>query len=67
VTGSALAPLAIAVALMVFVYVGRHISGGHCHPAVSPVVFLCGRRREALGARTSIAAVRGQLMPEDRP
>ncbi|HEX9359563.1 MAG TPA: aquaporin [Streptosporangiaceae bacterium] len=33
---AALAPLAIGAALMVFVYAGGHISGGHYNPAVSP-------------------------------
>lgn len=36
----ALAPLAIGVALMVMVYMGGHISGGHYNPAVSFGVFL---------------------------
>ncbi|RNL73145.1 aquaporin [Streptomyces sp. I6] len=31
----ALAPLAIGTALMVMVYMGGHISGGHYNPAVS--------------------------------
>ena len=38
-----LAPLAIGAALMVSVYAGGHISGGHYNPAVSFAVFL--RRR----------------------
>jgi aquaporin Z len=38
-----LAPLAIGAALMVFVYAGGHISGGHYNPAVSLGVFLRGR------------------------
>jgi aquaporin Z len=36
----ALAPLAIGSALMVMVYMGGHISGGHYNPAVSLGVFL---------------------------
>jgi aquaporin Z len=40
---SALAPLAIGAALMVFVYAGGHISGGHYNPAVSLAVFVRGR------------------------
>ena len=39
----ALAPLAIGSALMVMVFAGGHISGGHFNPAVSTAVFL--RRR----------------------
>jgi aquaporin Z len=42
-TRSALAPLAIGAALMVFVYAGGHISGGHYNPAVSLAAFLRGR------------------------
>jgi aquaporin Z len=38
-----LAPLAIGAALMVFVYAGGHISGGHYNPAVSLAVYLRGR------------------------
>ena len=37
---AALAPLAIGAALMVFVYAGGHISGGHYNPAVSLAVYL---------------------------
>ena len=47
---AALAPLAIGAALMVFVYAGGHISGGHYNPAVSLAAYLRGRlRREDLG------------------
>lgn len=38
-----LAPLAIGSALMVMVFAGGHISGGHFNPAVSTAVFLRGR------------------------
>jgi len=40
---AALAPLAIGAALMVFVYAGGHISGGHYNPAVSLAACLRGR------------------------
>jgi len=41
----ALAPLAIGSVLMVMVFAGGHVSGGHFNPAVSTAVFL--RRRMA--------------------
>jgi aquaporin Z len=40
---AALAPLAIGASLMVMVYAGGHISGGHFNPAVSLAAFLRGR------------------------
>jgi aquaporin Z len=47
---AALAPLAIGAALMVFVYAGGYISGGHYNPAVSLAAYLRGRlSREDLG------------------
>ena len=41
--GTPLAPLAIGASLMVMVYMGGHISGGHYNPAVSLAVFLRGK------------------------
>jgi aquaporin Z len=38
-----LAPLAIGSVLMVLVFAGGHISGGHFNPAVSTAVFIRGR------------------------
>jgi aquaporin Z len=43
----ALAPLAIGAALMVMVYMGGHVSGGHYNPAVSFAVFLRRKLRAA--------------------
>src|SRR3954463_11149728 len=39
----ALAPLAIGSVLMVMVFAGGHVSGGHFNPAVSVAVLLRGR------------------------
>jgi len=44
-SGSALAPLAIGAALMVMVYAGGHISGGHYNPAVTIAALVRGRIR----------------------
>lgn len=41
--GTPLAPLAIGCALMVMVYMGGHVSGGHYNPAVTLAVFLRGK------------------------
>lgn len=40
---SALAPLAIGSALMIMIYAGGHVSGGHYNPAVTLAVWLRGR------------------------
>jgi aquaporin Z len=42
-SGSALAPLAIGSSLMVMVYAGGHISGGHYNPAVTLAALVRGR------------------------
>jgi aquaporin Z len=39
----ALAPLAIGSALMIMIYAGGHVSGGHYNPAVTLAVWLRGR------------------------
>jgi aquaporin Z len=42
-SGSALAPLAIGASLMVMVYAGGHVSGGHYNPAVTMAALVRGR------------------------
>jgi len=42
-----LAPLAIGSALMIMVYAGGHVSGGHYNPAVTIAVWLRGRCPQA--------------------
>jgi aquaporin Z len=44
-TAGSLAPLAIGSVLMVMVFAGGHVSGGHYNPAVSTAVFLRGKLR----------------------
>src|SRR5258706_7288736 len=56
-TGTALAPLAIGAALMVMVYMGGHISGGHYNPAVSFGLFL----RRKIGPGQMVAYWAAQL------
>jgi len=41
--GTPMAPLAIGASLMVMVYMGGHVSGGHYNPAVSLAVWLRGK------------------------
>ena len=41
--GAALAPIAIGSVLMVMIFAGGHISGGHFNPAVTLAAFLRGR------------------------
>ncbi len=67
--GTPMAPLAIGAMLMVMVYMGGHVSGGHYNPAVSLAVFLRGKMASAgelagywtaqiLGALAAALAVR---------
>jgi aquaporin Z len=62
----ALAPLAIGSILMVMVFAGGHVSGGHFNPAVSTAVFVRGRMAKdefaAYVATQLIAAVLAGLL-----
>ena len=65
-----LAPLAIGSALMIMVYAGGHVSGGHYNPAVTVAVWLRGRCSQAdvpgyIGSQ--IAAIAFKFInPEDK-
>jgi len=57
-----LAPLAIGSALMIMVYAGGHVSGGHYNPAVTVAVWLRGRCPQAdvpgyIGAQVAASIV----------
>src|SRR6187455_696141 len=45
--GTELAPLAIGSSLMIMVYMGGHVSGGHYNPAVSLAVLMRGKMSSA--------------------
>jgi aquaporin Z len=71
--GTPLAPLAIGSSLMIMVYMGGHVSGGHYNPAVSLAVFLRGKLEGrdlvsywiaqllgAIGAAVAVYAIMGK-------
>jgi aquaporin Z len=47
--GTPFAPLAIGSSLMIMVYMGGHVSGGHYNPAVSLAVLLRGKKASVGG------------------
>jgi aquaporin Z len=51
IAGSAFAPLAIGAVIMVMVYAGGHVSGGHYNPAITMAALVRGRVgvRDAVG------------------
>ncbi len=55
--GTPLAPLAIGASLMIMVYMGGHVSGGHYNPAVTLAVTLRGR----LAAKQALPYMLAQL------
>jgi aquaporin Z len=54
-----LAPMMIGAALMVLVYMGGHVSGGHYNPAVSFAIFLRGKLSGAEALRYVVAQILG--------
>jgi aquaporin Z len=61
VQGVAAAPLAIGSVLMVMVYMGGHVSGGHYNPAVSLAVMLRGKLSPLQFIPYVVAQVAGAL------
>ena len=59
---AALAPLAIASALMVVIYAGAHISGAHYNPAVTVAVWMRGRATAAEVVPYWAAQIGGALL-----
>jgi aquaporin Z len=59
---SALAPLAIGSALMIMIYAGGHVSGGHYNPAVTLAVWMRGRCPTSDVPGYMIAQVAGGLV-----
>ncbi len=57
--GTPMAPLAIGASLMVMVYMGGHVSGGHYNPAVTLAVFLRGKLNATAVVPYMIAQVAG--------
>jgi aquaporin Z len=72
-SGSPFGPLAIGSALMIMVYAGGHISGGHFNPAVTIAALVRGRIvignaigywiAQIVGALIAAAIVRGVITP----
>ncbi len=56
------APLAIGASLMVMIFAGGHISGGHYNPAVTLAVWLRGRINTANALCYMIAQIAGAAM-----
>ncbi|MCB1136298.1 MAG: aquaporin family protein [Chlamydiia bacterium] len=52
-------PLAIGAVLMIMVYIGGHLSGGHYNPAVSTAVWLRGRLRTSRWLAYMLAQIVG--------
>ena len=61
-TDGVIAPLAIGSALMVMIYAGGHISGGHYNPAVTLAVWMRGRCPTASLIPYWVAQVLGAIL-----
>jgi aquaporin Z len=59
--GTPMAPLAIGASLMVMVYMGGHVSGGHYNPAVTLAVLLRGKLQKGDVLPYMVAQVVGAL------
>src|SRR5260370_36385954 len=67
-SGSPLAPLGIGAVLMVMVYAGGHLSGGHYNPAVTMAALVRGRIRLRKGGAYLIGPVgAGRAAPVSLP
>ncbi len=62
IQGTTMAPLAIGSALMVMVYMGGHVSGGHYNPAVTLGVLLAGKSSVGQLLAYWVAQVLGGLL-----
>jgi aquaporin Z len=62
VSSSALAPLAIGAVLMVMIYAGGHVSGGHYNPAVTIAALVRGRIGLADAVGYWVAQIVGGLL-----
>jgi aquaporin Z len=62
-----IAPLAIGSVLMVMVYAGGHISGGHYNPAVTTAVAIRGRMPVSAVPGYFLAQIIGALVAAVRP
>src|SRR6185436_14785563 len=57
-----IAPLAIGAALMVMIFAGGHISGGHYNPAVSLGVLIRGKLKAADAVPYMISQIAGAAL-----
>jgi len=60
--GTPMAPLAIGASLMIMVYMGGHVSGGHYNPAVSLAVLMRGKMPASDFVPYVVAQVLGSMV-----